>query len=140
MAARVPKTLRHYEDGEAKGINFSLSVAIELARLMLATARDSAQRGTASTLLGNALLTLGARESGTARLEEAVVAYRAALEERTRDQYRSMGDDAEQPRPRALDAGRAGERDSGTRLEEAVVATAPHWRKGRAIGCRSTGR
>ena len=31
--------------------------------------------------LGNALAALGARESGTARLEEAVAAYRAALEE-----------------------------------------------------------
>ena len=35
--------------------------------------------------LGAALLRLGERESGTARLEEAVAAYRAALEERTRD-------------------------------------------------------
>ena len=35
--------------------------------------------------LGTALLALGGRESGTARLEEAVAAYRAALEERTRD-------------------------------------------------------
>ena len=35
--------------------------------------------------LGTALWTLGARESGTARLEEAVAAYRAALEERTRE-------------------------------------------------------
>jgi hypothetical protein len=34
--------------------------------------------------LGAALETLGERESGTARLEEAVAAYRAALEERTR--------------------------------------------------------
>ncbi len=31
--------------------------------------------------LGNALATLGERESGTARLEEAVAAYRAALAE-----------------------------------------------------------
>ena len=30
--------------------------------------------------LGNALLRLGERESGTARLEEAVAAYRAAIE------------------------------------------------------------
>ncbi len=30
--------------------------------------------------LGNALETLGEREEGTARLEEAVAAYRAALE------------------------------------------------------------
>ena len=35
--------------------------------------------------LGNALLTLGERESGTAKLEEAVHAYRAALEEYTRE-------------------------------------------------------
>jgi hypothetical protein len=35
--------------------------------------------------LGNALQTLGERESGTARLEQAVAAYRAALEEYTRD-------------------------------------------------------
>ncbi len=35
--------------------------------------------------LGIALETLGERESGTAWLEEAVAAYRAALEERTRE-------------------------------------------------------
>ena len=35
--------------------------------------------------LGTALRTLGERESGTAKLEEAVTAYRAALEERTRE-------------------------------------------------------
>ena len=35
--------------------------------------------------LGTALWTLGERESGTARLEEAVAAYRAALEEWTRE-------------------------------------------------------
>jgi tetratricopeptide (TPR) repeat protein len=35
--------------------------------------------------LGNALASLGERESGTARLEEAVAAYRAALAERTRE-------------------------------------------------------
>ena len=35
--------------------------------------------------LGNALFRLGERESGTARLEEAIAAYRLALEELTRD-------------------------------------------------------
>jgi hypothetical protein len=35
--------------------------------------------------LGSALRALGAREGGTARLEEAVAAYRAALEELTRE-------------------------------------------------------
>ena len=35
--------------------------------------------------LGNALWTLGKRESGTAHLEEAVTAYRAALSEEPRE-------------------------------------------------------
>ena len=35
--------------------------------------------------LGNALTTLGQRESGTARLEQAVAAYRDALQEYTRE-------------------------------------------------------
>ena len=35
--------------------------------------------------LGSALQALGGRESGTSRLEQAVAAYRAALEERTRE-------------------------------------------------------
>ena len=35
--------------------------------------------------LANALRTLGERESGTAKLEEAVAAYREALKERTRE-------------------------------------------------------
>ena len=65
--------------------------------------------------LGNALQTLGARESGTARLEEAVMAYRAALEEWTRDRAPlRLGDDPEQPRQRASDARGAGERDGAS--------------------------
>jgi Tetratricopeptide repeat len=43
------------------------------------------QWATTQNNLGNALSTLGERESGTARLEEAVTAYRAALEEWTRE-------------------------------------------------------
>ena len=35
--------------------------------------------------LGVALFRLGERESGTAQLEEAVAAFRAALEEQTRE-------------------------------------------------------
>ena len=41
--------------------------------------------------LGNALSTLGERESGTARLEEAVAAYRAALKEGPASACRSNG-------------------------------------------------
>ena len=66
-AAWLPEFRKHYntyyEDGEAKGINFSLSVAIELARMMLATAHDSAERGTAALLLGSALRELEERQS-----------------------------------------------------------------------------
>jgi hypothetical protein len=52
--------------------------------------------------LGIALQTLGARESGTARLEEAVTAYRDALLERTRDRVPlQWADDPKQSRRRA---------------------------------------
>jgi hypothetical protein len=41
--------------------------------------------GGAQNNRGNALTMLGVRESAMARLEDAVVAYRSALEERTRE-------------------------------------------------------
>ena len=41
--------------------------------------------------LGNALVRLGERESGTARLEEAVDAYRAALRNGRASGFRSTG-------------------------------------------------
>jgi hypothetical protein len=46
---------------------------------------DSAAWAETQSNLGNALRGLGERESGTARLEEAVVAYGEALKERTRE-------------------------------------------------------
>ena len=71
--------------------------------------------------LGNALLTLGERESGTARLEEAVAAYRAALEEWTRERVPLDWAMTQNNLGSALPT--LGERESGTaRLEEAVVA------------------
>src|SRR5208282_4404810 len=67
--------------------------------------------------LGNALQTLGERESGTARLEEAVAAYRAALEERTRERVPLDWAATQMNLGNALY--RLGERESGTaRLEE----------------------
>jgi exonuclease VII small subunit len=64
-------------------------------------------------------LTLGERESGTARLEEAVAAYRAALEEQTRDRVPLQWALTQMNLGTALHA--LGERESGTaRLEEAV--------------------
>jgi hypothetical protein len=75
--------------------------------------------------LGDALLRLGERESGTAHLEEAVAAHRAALEERTVERTaigcRSTGQ--RQRTTSALALENLGERESGTaRLEEAVAA------------------
>jgi len=43
------------------------------------------QWATTQASLGTALFHLGERESGTAKLEEAVVAYREALKELTRE-------------------------------------------------------
>ena len=89
--------------------------------------------------LGNALQTLGERESGTARLEEAVAAYRLALEEWTRERVPLDWAMTQMNLGNALAT--LGERESGTaRLEEAVAAYRRRWRRGRASGCRSTGR
>ena len=70
--------------------------------------------------LGNALSMLGERESGTARLEEAVVAYRAPLLEWTRERVPlQLGRDAEQSRHRAFERSasvRAGRRVLRRRL------------------------
>ena len=79
------------------------------------------ERGAAQNNLGNALWTLGERESGTARLEEAVAAYRAALKERTRERVPLDWATTQNNLGNALRT--LGERESGTaRLEEAVAA------------------
>lgn len=71
--------------------------------------------------LGNALAALGGRESGTSRLEDGVVAYRLALEERTRERFPLDWAMTQNNLGNALLA--LGRRESGTaRLEEAVVA------------------
>ncbi len=71
--------------------------------------------------LGNALATLGERESGTARLGEAVAAYRDALQENTRARVPLDWAKTQNNLGYALQA--LGERESGTaRLEEAVAA------------------
>jgi hypothetical protein len=71
--------------------------------------------------LAVALATLGGHESGAARLEEAVIAYRQALEEYTRE--RAPLDWAMTQNNLAATLQTLGERESGTaRLEEAVIA------------------
>ncbi|MGB8843698.1 MAG: hypothetical protein WCC64_21820, partial [Aliidongia sp.] len=85
----LPAFREHYDEyereGRDKGINFSLSVAIELARRIVTTARDTDERGIALDLLGTALGMLGEREVSTGRLKAAIAAFYAALQERTRD-------------------------------------------------------
>ena len=71
--------------------------------------------------LGIALTTLGERESGTERLEQAVKAHRAALEERTRERVPLHWAMTQNNLGNALAI--LGERESGTeRLEQAVKA------------------
>src|ERR1700736_3836659 len=71
--------------------------------------------------LGTALGALGERESGTARLEEAVAAFRDALRERTRARVPLDWAETQTNLGNALRL--LGERESGTaRLEEAVAA------------------
>ena len=68
--------------------------------------------------LGNALWRLGERESGTAHLDEAVAAYRAALEERTRERV---------PGPRGEQEGnfRRSERPASGRLTKELPQPSP---------------
>ena len=71
--------------------------------------------------LGNALATLGEREVSTERLEQAVVAYRAALDKPTRERVPLGWAAAQNNLGNVLQA--LGEREVSTeRLEQAVVA------------------
>jgi tetratricopeptide (TPR) repeat protein len=73
-----------YRQGDEFGDNAAAGAAIERCRhLIELRPRDAFPRDWAATQmnLGSALATLGERESGTARLDEAVVAYREALQE-----------------------------------------------------------
>jgi tetratricopeptide (TPR) repeat protein len=71
--------------------------------------------------LGDALRTLGERESGTVRLEEAVAACRAALQEQTQNRLPLDWAATQNNLGAALQT--LGERESGTvRLEEVVAA------------------
>lgn len=73
--------------GDYKGDNAALEQAIEAGRQALRMAEGADDRESwarTQNSLGVALWMLGKRENGRARLEEAVAAYRAALEERTR--------------------------------------------------------
>jgi tetratricopeptide (TPR) repeat protein len=110
-----------YEYGRDRGSNVHLVAAIALQRELLTLAASDDERGAAGNSLGNALWTLGEREIGTARLEEAVLAYRAALERFAR--ARVPLDWARTRTNLGVALETLGGRESSTaRLEEAVAA------------------
>ncbi len=111
--------------GREFGDNTALVDAIELYRdeALPRAPRERVPLDWAGTQnnLGTALETLGARESGTARLEQAVAAYRAALQEYTRERVPLDWAATQNNLGNAL--AMLGERESGTaRLEQAVAA------------------
>ena len=110
-----------YEYGRDRGSNVHLVAAIAMRRNRLTLASSDDTRGAAHNDLGIALYVLGARENGTARLEEAIIAYRKALEERTRERVPIEWAVTQMNLGNALAT--LGDRESGTaRLEEAVAA------------------
>ena len=97
-------------------------VTEKLATLLQSSAINKPERrAPLYAALGIALTALGERESGTERLEQAVKAHRAALEERTRE--RVPLDWAATQNSLGSTLAILGERESGTeRLEQAVKA------------------
>ena len=89
--------------------------------LEVPTIGDSEHRADLYAALGNALQTLGERESGTERLEQAVRAYRTALEVHTRERVPLQWATTQNNLGAALAT--LGERESSTaHLEQAVQA------------------
>jgi tetratricopeptide (TPR) repeat protein len=110
-----------YVRGRNQGLNADLIVSVEMARLIVNRSRNSNERGAAIDNLAVSLSTLGERESGTARLEEAVAACHAALEEWRRERVPLNWAMTQNNLGNALSM--LGRRESGTaRLEEAVAA------------------
>jgi len=110
-----------YEHGRDRGSNVHLVAAVASRREQLRLAISDYDRGTARVNLGNVLETLGERESGTAKLEEAIAAYREALEERTRERVPLDWARTQGNLGNALM--KLGERVSGTEyLDDAVTA------------------
>src|SRR5262249_24370024 len=113
-----------HKQGYELGDNGALLSAIERCkRLVDLTSRERIplQWASSQISLGNALLRLGEREGGKAKLEEAVIAFREALKEHTHERellYWAMIQNS-----LGLVLTRLGERETETaKLEEAVVA------------------
>lgn len=74
-----------YNRGRDKGIAFDLEVSIELAGEAVNRAGSAQERSWANQALAVAFSVLGGRESDPTRLEQAVIAYQRALEDRSRE-------------------------------------------------------
>jgi tetratricopeptide (TPR) repeat protein/pimeloyl-ACP methyl ester carboxylesterase len=109
-----------FERGRDKGLNFDLSVSIEVARVLLVL-DEGTDRVVTLVNLGLALRTLGERSSDTAHLDEAVDAFHIALQECSRESDPLLWAVAQDGLGNALLARSRGE--SGTvRVKEAVAA------------------
>lgn len=105
--------------GDERGVNLDLEIAGELSSLLLKYASEPNERAMAHFWRGNALAKLGGRDSETARLEEAMTAYRLALEYWTLQREPLRWASTQNNLGVALQ--KLGERQIGTeRLEEAV--------------------
>ena len=103
-----------------KGLN---GVIKKIAALLEGGAVESERRASLYVAFGVALATLGEREPGTERLEQAVDAFTEALKEQTRDRVPLDWATTQNNLGAALET--LGERESGTeRLEQAVDAYA----------------
>jgi len=78
---------RFYEEGDQKGLNFPLEVAIFLAQRMLDTAPNATLRGYSANQLGVALGVLGERRPNTELLELAVMVLTESLKDRVQEHF-----------------------------------------------------
>lgn len=70
---------RYVEQGHLQDIRFDVLVSLGLNRELVKMARTTHDRSIALNELANSLRSLGEMEQGTEHLEEAILAYRAAL-------------------------------------------------------------
>jgi tetratricopeptide (TPR) repeat protein len=113
-----------FQQGDELGDNGALRSAIERYKWLIGlrpSTRLPLDWAKIQNGLGFALHRLGERESGTTKLEEAVVIYQEVLKEYTRE--RAPLDWAMTQHDQGFSLYRLGERESGTaKLEEAVIA------------------
>lgn len=121
FAALRDRRLGFYSEGRGEGLIFPLEVAAAIARREVALAQGPEQHGIALSDLGMVLESLGERESGPEKIEEAVSAFHEALKKLPR--ANAPLDWAKTQNNLGLALTLLGERESGTgELEEAVLS------------------